>query len=535
VATVENIATKGTNMTTKQAKPTRQPGKGLPTRIHGVLRGLERVPLSPQFEGRFGRLFRSLPPARFDEEDLKSLASAMVAQAETTPTSEDEDDDEENIGTPTNPGISVGFTYLGQFIDHDLTFDPASSLQKQDDPDALVDFRTPRFDLDCVYGRGPDDQPYLYEDDGLRLLLGRALTGNPHDPRTRDLPRNSPGPASPKRALIGDPRNDENVIVSQLHTTFLRFHNRIVDSLHGQADFHTVQRLVRWHYQWVVLHDFLPTIIGKKMLGSILPHLARKTSIHQDKPDLQFFHPRNEPFMPVEFSVAAYRFGHSMVRPIYRLNTTLADRQVIFSLDPNVPNLTGFREFPAEWAIEWNLFFNFGPAPAHGKQRRQPAYKIDSSLVNPLGSLPPAIASQIPSLAERNLLRGLRMGLPSGQDVARKIGVPVLPDDRLRIGKATEEDAATNIHLVDVSPKFRNKAPLWYYVLAEAQQEFVNNQTPIRLGPVGGRIVGEVFVGLLLGDRHSFLNQAPLWQPIPEFTRDGKFGMAELIAQAMQA
>src|SRR5438094_470597 len=392
--------------------------KDMPRHLHGTLRGLDGVPTSPQFEGRFGRLFRTLPPARFDEEDLKSLAAAMIAEAEAKPTSEDANDDEENTGTPDDPGISAGFTYLGQFIDHDLTFDPASSLQKQDDPDALVDFRTPRFDLDCLYGRGPDDQPYLYEDDGVRMLLGRPLTGNPHDPKTRDVPRNSPAPGSPKRALIGDPRNDENVIVS---------------------------------------------------------------------------------------------------------------------LDPNVPNLTGFRGFPAQWAIEWNLFFALGPAPRHGKRRRQPAYKIDSSLVDPLGSLPPQVASQVSSLAERNLLRGLRMGLPSGQDVARRMGVPVIPDDRLRVGKATEEDAAANIHLVDISPKFRNKAPLWYYILAEAQQAFVNNQTPIRVGPVGGRIIGEVFVGLLLGDRHSFLNQAPLWQPIAEFTRDGEFGMAELIAQAMQA
>ena len=509
--------------------------KTIPMRSHGILRGPERVPASPQFEGRFGRLFRALPPARFDEQDLKSLAAAMIAAAEATPTSEDQDDDEENIGTPDNPGISAGFTYLGQFIDHDLTFDPASSLQKQDDPDALVDFRTPRFDLDSVYGRGPDDQPYLYENDGVRLLLGRPLTGNPRDPKTRDLPRNTPAQGDPKRALVGDPRNDENVIVSQLHGAFLRFHNRIVDFLHASsADFHKVQRLVRWHYQWVVLHDFLPTIIGRPMLESILPNVARKTSIHQDKPDLRFFHPRHEPFMPVEFSVAAYRFGHSMVRPIYRLNTTLPDRQVIFSLDPNVPNLTGFREFPANFAIEWNLFFNFGPTPPHGKQRRQPAYKIDTSLVNPLGSLPPSIATQVSSLAERNLLRGLRMGLPSGQDVATKMGVPVIPDDRLRVGKATEADTPTNVHLTDISPKFRHHAPLWYYILAEAQQEFVNNKTPIRLGPVGGRIVGEVLVGLLLGDRHSFLSQNPLWKPIPEFTKDGKFGMAELITQGMQ-
>lgn len=91
-------------------------------------------------------------------------------------------DDEEN------QGINAGYTYLGQFIDHDLTFDPASSLQKQDDPDALVDFRTPRFDLDNIYGRGPDDQPYLYEEDGRLLQLGRPLTGNSQDRDTRDVP-----------------------------------------------------------------------------------------------------------------------------------------------------------------------------------------------------------------------------------------------------------------------------------------------------------------------------------------------------------
>src|SRR6266581_5504399 len=223
--------------------------------IHGSTRGLERVQASRQFAGRFGRMFRTLEPADFDKKDLQCLAAAMVAEREDPPTPEGQDDPEENSA------ISAGYTYLGQFIDHDLTFDPTSSLQRDNDPDALVDFRTPRFDLDCLYGRGPDDQPYLYEADGVRMLLGRPLTGNPHDPNTRDLPRNSPAPGNPRRALIGDPRNDENVIVSQLHATFLRFHNRIADLLHGaDADFHTVQRLVRWHYQWVVLHDFLPTI-----------------------------------------------------------------------------------------------------------------------------------------------------------------------------------------------------------------------------------------------------------------------------------
>src|SRR5438874_6213351 len=138
-------------------------------------------------------MFRTLPETKYTEYDLKKLAAAMIAEHEDDPTPETEVDNEEN------QGIDAGYTYLGQFIDHDLTFDPASSLEKQNDPDALVDFRTPRFDLDSVYGRGPDDQPYLYQIDGLHMLLGRRLSGNPHDPNTRDVPRNSPE-AGPKRA-----------------------------------------------------------------------------------------------------------------------------------------------------------------------------------------------------------------------------------------------------------------------------------------------------------------------------------------------
>src|SRR5207237_5511804 len=141
----------------------------------------------------------------------KKLADHMVADAEAEPTPEEKADDEENTGGhPKDPTVSAGYTYFGQFIDHDLTFDPASSLQRQNDPDALVDFRTPRFDLDSVYGRGPSDQPYLYRDDGLHMLLGDRLTGNTADTKARGLPRSRPEGTEPARALIGDPRNDEN-------------------------------------------------------------------------------------------------------------------------------------------------------------------------------------------------------------------------------------------------------------------------------------------------------------------------------------
>ncbi|MFL6373734.1 MAG: heme peroxidase, partial [Pyrinomonadaceae bacterium] len=100
---------------------------------------------------------------------------------------------------------------------------------------------------------------------------------------------------------------------------------------------------------------------------------------------------------------------------------------------------------------------------------------------------------------------------------------------KLRVGKATQELSGKNPPLVEVSSRFRNNAPLWFYVLAEAQQAFENNSTPIRLGPVGGRIVGEVIVGLLLGDDHSFLH-SPGWTPLTEFN-GAKFDMAELIHQ----
>jgi hypothetical protein len=235
----------------------------------------------------------------------------------------------------------------------------------------------------------------------------------------------------------------------------------------------------------------------------------------------------------VEFSVAAYRFGHSMVRPLYRLNTTLPNRQAIFGSNPFL-SLVGFRVFPSSWAIDWNLFFNPGDAPITGINRIQKSYKIDTSLVNPLGSLPDVIARKIKSLATRNLLRGLKMGLPSGQAVARQMNLEPIPDKHLKIGKATEEDSPNNKLLTDISPNFRNNAPLWYYILAEAQLQFKKDSTPITLGPVGGRMVTEVFVGLMYGDKHSYLFQEPTWTPFEEFMNDGKFRMIDLIAQAIK-
>jgi len=497
-------------------------------RAHGLgLRGLDVPRGSEQFDGRFGRMFRTLPRAEHDEEDLEELAKAMTADPD--PNREDAPDPEENRG------IAAGYTYFGQFLDHDITFDPASSLQKTNDPDALVDFRTPRFDLDSVYGRGPDDQPYLYRDGGLTMLLGRTLSGDASGlTNTFDVPRNSPSGSEPARAIIGDPRNDENVIVSQLQSTFLQFHNKVFEvektRLGHDPTFAHVQRLVRWHYQYAILNDFLPTITGD-IVFDVLPHLKSGKSIHVDKPNLRFFRWKNEPFMPVEFSVAAYRFGHSMVRPFYRLNSNV--KFLIFAGDDTGnDSFRGFHAFPDTWGINWKLFFGKITEDAN-PNRVQPAYKIDTSLVNPLGLLPLNVAKDIRSLAARNLLRGLRMRLPSGQTVARKMGITPIPDDKLVVGKATKDDTKTP--LTEISPDFANNAPLWYYVLAEAQATFFdgNDKTPIRLGPVGGRIVAEVFAGLMLGDNHSFLAQNPDWKPFSQFG-GAKFGIFDLIKAALQ-
>src|SRR4051812_22933265 len=224
--------------------------------IHGKIRGLEAPARSTLFEGRFGRMFRTLHPAVFSEAALQELAREqhIVAEAEDEATPETGRDDEENVGgDATKPAISAGYTYLGQFIDHDITFDPASSLQKANDPDALLDFRTPAFDLDNVYGRGPDDQPYMYEQpEGVKFQLGKEPLSGGKDQNAVDRTRGENG-----RALIGDPRNDENAIVSQLQGLVQRFHNRFATD-NRDLSFADIQQEVRFQYQFVGLNDFLP-------------------------------------------------------------------------------------------------------------------------------------------------------------------------------------------------------------------------------------------------------------------------------------
>ena len=283
----------------------------------------EPDPLDVAMEGRYTKLFPDLPCAKFGRTDLKLLARAMTAPPEE-PGQEAEDDPEENRTIP------AAYTYLGQFVDHDLSFDPVSRLHESltsAQLQALVDLRTPRFDLDNLYGRGPNDQPYLYEKDGVRMLLGEPMSGNPFDPDAVDSYPGGPN----GRALIGDPRNDENRIVAQLHAIFLRFHNKVVDRLGGKKNvsFQEVRQQVRWHYQWILVKDFLRVILDEQTYQSVFSDPYRPVTTIPGLPE------HGLELMPVEFSGAAYRFGHSMVRPRYRLNQTI--ERPIFSSRPR-PN-----------------------------------------------------------------------------------------------------------------------------------------------------------------------------------------------------
>lgn len=398
---------------------------------------------------------------------------------------------------PQNPDhpkrLPAGITFLGQFIDHDITFDPTSSLERQADPEAVENFRTPVLELDNVYGAGPGANPHLYRrTDKAMMLLGPIA----EHPAATDLPRNDEG-----TALLGDPRNDENLIVSQLHVAFLRFHNAVAEHVRQNKSpretlFEATQRLVRWHYQWIVLHEYLPAIVGQEMVNAVL---ARR----------RFYNWRNEPFIPVEFSVAAFRFGHTQVRPGYRISEQFA--RPLFAQGPpaaagELPSdLSGGRRIRKEQVIEWQRFFKLT------SDDPQPGKAFDPRLSSPLHHLPFAAGTpdDPASLAQRNLIRGLTFSLPSGQSVATAMrdqhneDVKAFKVDKIEVLGA---DTLTELKAIGLE----DDTPLWYYILRESELR-ANGE---RLGPVGGRIVAEVLIGLLQGDRFSYLRVNPSWKPL---------------------
>jgi hypothetical protein len=503
---------------------------------------------------RFSRL---VPKGEtIDPALLEKVATAMTA-APRQPNSAD-------------PPVPAGFTYLGQFVDHDLTLDnTATALGENVTVNELLQGRSPALDLDSLYGRGPDDRDddRFYAPGKLKLRVGITAAIN-IDAGTNvnlngyDLPRVSQGStkAERQRALIPDHRNDENLAVAQTHLAFIRFHNRVVDHLADQGVpsailFDRARKLVVRHYQWMLKTDFLPRIVDRAVVDDVFTNGRKFFEVPPDgrtNGHYRRIKAGDTPTMPVEFSVAAYRLGHSMVRAAYDWNRVFAGRSgtlallFIFSgtsgnFDPFNPDVNDqesglFERLPTNWAVDWRRLYDFageaGRADLAAPNGVNIAQRIDTLLVNPLAEMPKGtfggIGTNPPeiqlNLAFRNLVRANMVELASGQQAARFLDLEPLTPEQI-IGGA-ETGAVLSALTEDEKAAFGTRTPLWFYILREAE---LNGG---RLTGVGGRIVAEVFHRAMEGSRTSILEE-PSWRP--SLGPDGEtFRMVDLLLFAFE-
>jgi Animal haem peroxidase len=381
--------------------------------------------------------------------------------------------------------VAAGWPLFGQFVAHDITAD-RSLLLRHADTSQVANFRSPRANLECLYGDGPGGNPFLYDrDDPAKLLLGTNDLGEPGD-----LPRNAQGVA-----LVGDPRNDVHLFVSQLHLAFLKVHNLLVDRLREDGEpeaevFESARRAATWHYQWVIVNEFLPLVVGRELVAELLADGPR------------WYRPEDQAWIPFEFADAAYRYGHSQIRRGYRLQ---AGGPVL----PLFPDLLGFRPVPASRTVDWSQLFQFPGRPAP-----QPSKRIDGRLARFLIELPQAITGEVEvsayhSLAVRDLQRGQAYGLPSGEGLSRALGLAPLSASQIGLGELGWAD----------------ETPLWYYLLKEAEVHGDGD----RLGPLGGRIVAEVLLGIIDRDPESYRAVDPAWQPTLPAAQPGGFSLSDLL------
>lgn len=414
---------------------------------------------------RYGKLFATLPPLCVERAQLSALGCAGGPC-----------DLGKGLTVGQDSSVDAAWPFFGQFVAHDLTAD-RSPLDQTRHRHAIENFRTAKLSLECLYGPGPADAPYLFaRDDPAKLLLA---------PSGLDVPRNHEG-----LALIGDARNDTYLFISQMHVAFANLHNRLVDALRdagsGETDhlFERARRSTIWHYQHIVFREFLPQLVGSSLASELAEGGPR------------FFDTGSDPLVPLEFAAAAYRYGHAQIRHRYHVNAH-------FGPVPIFPDLLGFGPVHPEHAVDWSLLIGTGA---------QKAKRIDARLARALIELPSEISGVRPgdeysSLAARDLARGPLAGLPSGETVARAMGVTPLQADV--IGLATYG--------------WLHETPLWLYVLKEAEVLCDGE----RLGPVGGRIVGEVVAGVIDNDPDSFRALEPGWQPW--LAGDDKFSLADVL------
>jgi Animal haem peroxidase len=423
---------------------------------------------APRSGGRYRSLFAGLPSLSVDERALHELGRP---------------------GGPCDLGVDVAdskvaaaWPFFAQFIAHDITAD-RSPLVHRATRAQLRNARAPSANLESLYGAGPVGSPYLYRgDDPAKLLLA---------PGGSDVPRNHEG-----IALIGDPRNDVHLFTSQMLVAFIELHNALVDRLRddGVAEqdvFDEARRAATWHYQHVILRELLPGLIGARLTAELLasgPRLYRSLG---------------DPYIPLEFADAAFRYGHAQIRDRYRVNDH-------FGPCPVFPDLMGFGSVPPEHTVDWTLQID-----VDGHAAAQRAKRIDARLPASLIALPTqvsgsALGTDYASLANRDLQRGQAVGLPSGEAIADHLGVAALTAEQVGLAEHG----------------WTGETPLWFYILKEAAVLHDGD----RLGPVGGRIVGETLVGIIDADPESFRSVDAGWTPTLPARRAGAFGLADILA-----
>ncbi len=448
------------------------------------------------------------------------------------------------------PGqVPAGYTYLGQFVDHDLTMDVTDVMLGDDvSPADLLQARSPTLDLDSVYGAGPasEGSAVLYEEDGVHLRVGtsRGVDDLPDLPG-HDLPRRSGGPLAGRRtAVVADPRNDENLAVAQTHLAFLHLHNAVVDrrtdppavgDVRGAGPvrlFRRARREVTLHYQWLLRHDYLPRICDPAVVDDVW--LAGRKLVEPDAG------PLDVPTMPVEFAAAAFRLGHSMVRGDYSWNARFPGRagslDLLFTFSGGGGDLGGDTTLISSWVADWRRLYDFEAA---GRPRLAPpgrlnrAMRIDTRLTDPLALIPPStfggdddVAPINRNLAFRNLVRAAMLHLATGQGMLTRlaeVGVTVTPLTRDQLLRG---DGGTD--LSSLEPREQDllveRTPLWFYVLREAE---VNGGV---MTGVGARLVVETFHRAVQGSRTSLL-AAPGFVPTLG-PRPGTFEMTDLLQAA---
>lgn len=390
--------------------------------------------------------------------------------------------------TSPDSDLPAGYTFFAQFIDHDITLDTRSKLHKGPKDEGnrvekLPNLRSASLDLDCVYSFGPEASPHLYDS----AQHGRMLTGNEFNPD--DLARNSDG-----TALIGDPRNDENIYVAQLQLMFIRFHNK---RLVGRS-FEEAQKDCRYHYQWIVLHDYLARICDPKVYD-----YAKNEIENGGLPKTKLSDNCHRLCMPVEFSVAAYRFGHTTVRSVYPANGA---NPVIDLFDERF-GTEGFSHVPPELTIDWKFLLDLEECHEHARAKAFDHLFPDELIRMPAPIVGRFTADNDRSLAFRNLLRGFALGLPCGQSVAdalRGLGYPI-PSNGPDFSKVNGWKCLDG----GLQKKLARHTPLFFYLMVEAGQLGKGK----RLGPVASAILMEVF-GAMLVHCDSFLKEKK-WKPDP--------------------